>query len=105
MRRVFQLTDEEVMDFFRIHARVKGSYEIVLCAIMKQVKHFQETGYRDGRITAEMYFEQFLQVTKDTLRTKHHPSVILSAIPNCSKCGTLASSWRLRGGLQVHELA
>ncbi|KAF1317741.1 hypothetical protein FI667_g14540, partial [Globisporangium splendens] len=59
--RVFQMTDEEVMDFFRIHARVKGSYDVVLCAIMKQVKHFAETGYRDGRINAEMYFEQFLQ--------------------------------------------
>lgn len=50
------------MDFFRLHARVKGSYEIVLCAIMKQVKHFHETGYRDGRIATELYFEQALQV-------------------------------------------
>lgn len=50
------------MTFFRVQARVKGSYEIVLCAIMKQVKHFQETGYRDGRIGAEMVFEKSLQV-------------------------------------------
>ncbi|GAB9467771.1 hypothetical protein Gpo141_00005106 [Globisporangium polare] len=60
-QRVFQLPDEEVMTFFRVQARVKGSYEIVLCAIMKQVKHFQETGYRDGRIGAEMFFEKSLQ--------------------------------------------
>lgn len=59
---MFQLPDEEVMTFFRVQARVKGSYEIVLCAIMKQVKHFRETGYRDGRIGAEMFFEKSLQV-------------------------------------------
>lgn len=62
--RVFQLSDEEVMNFFRLHARVKGSYEIVLCAVMKQVEHFQETGYRDGRISSEIYFEKALQVCR-----------------------------------------
>lgn len=63
---VFQLPDEEVMTFFRVQARVKGSYEIVLCAIMKQVKHFQETGYRDGRIGTEMVFEKALQVCQSS---------------------------------------
>lgn len=59
---MFQLSDEDVLAFFRLQARVKGSYDIVLCAVMKQVKHFQETGYRDGRISPEIFFEKALQV-------------------------------------------
>lgn len=29
---------------------------------MTQVKHFQETGYSDGRISEELYFEKQVQV-------------------------------------------
>lgn len=29
MRRVFQLADDDVMNYFRVVAKVKGSYEIV----------------------------------------------------------------------------
>ncbi|TMW60895.1 hypothetical protein Poli38472_000937 [Pythium oligandrum] len=59
--RVFQVPDEDVMDYFKSHAKVKGSYEIVLCAVMEQLRHFNETGYKDGRIPPECCAEQYLQ--------------------------------------------
>ncbi|KAG3217101.1 hypothetical protein PC129_g12050 [Phytophthora cactorum] len=58
--RMFQLPAEEVLSYFRVQTKVKGSYEILLCAILEQIRHFQETGYTDGRVAAELYFEKNL---------------------------------------------
>lgn len=58
--RLFQLPDEEVISYFHGHAKVKGSYDILLCAIMEQIRHFQDTGYTDGRVAAELFFEKNL---------------------------------------------
>jgi hypothetical protein len=63
--RLFQLADEEALGYFRTHAKVKGSYEIVLCAVLEQIKHFKETGYKDGRIPSEVYFEEHLDWKKN----------------------------------------
>ncbi|EEY63519.1 uncharacterized protein PITG_15869 [Phytophthora infestans T30-4] len=46
--------------YFRVQTKVKGSYEILLCAILEQIRHFQETGYTDGRVAAELFFEKNL---------------------------------------------
>ncbi|GLD91982.1 hypothetical protein PINS_up000515 [Pythium insidiosum] len=59
--RVFQVPDDDLLDYFHTHVKVKGSYEIVLCAVLEQLRHFKETGYKDGRVNAECYFERFLQ--------------------------------------------
>ncbi|KAL4171728.1 hypothetical protein KRP22_009818 [Phytophthora ramorum] len=58
--RIFQLPDDEVLSYFRVHTKVKGSYEILLCAILEQIRHFQDTGYTDGRVAAELFFEKNL---------------------------------------------
>ncbi|KAJ0410970.1 hypothetical protein ATCC90586_004323 [Pythium insidiosum] len=58
--RVFQVPDDDLLDYFHSHVKVKGSYEIVLCAVLEQLRHFKETGYKDGRVGVECYFERFL---------------------------------------------
>ncbi|KAF4323967.1 hypothetical protein BBO99_00002371 [Phytophthora kernoviae] len=58
--RLFQLPGDEVINYFRGHVKVKGSYEILLCAVMEQIRHFQDTGYTDGRVGAELFFEKNL---------------------------------------------
>ncbi|KAF1776073.1 hypothetical protein GQ600_23944 [Phytophthora cactorum] len=64
--RIFQLPAEEVLSYFRVQTKVKGSYEILLCAILEQIRHFQETGYTDGRVAAELYFEKNLVHQRDS---------------------------------------
>ncbi|ETL89810.1 hypothetical protein, variant 1 [Phytophthora nicotianae] len=64
--RIFQLPSEEVLSYFRIQTKVKGSYEILLCAILEQIRHFQETGYTDGRVAAELFFEKNLVHQRDS---------------------------------------
>ncbi|OWZ04023.1 hypothetical protein PHMEG_00024154 [Phytophthora megakarya] len=58
--RIFQLPVDEVLSYFRVQTKVKGSYEILLCAILEQIRHFNETGYSDGRVAAELFFEKNL---------------------------------------------
>ncbi|KAF1791625.1 hypothetical protein GQ600_23327 [Phytophthora cactorum] len=58
--RIFQLPAEEVLSYFRVQTKVKGSYEICSVPSWSKIRHFQETGYTDGRVAAELYFEKNL---------------------------------------------
>lgn len=68
-----QVSEQQVLDYFRLTARIKGSYDILLCAVMEQVKNFHETGYKDGRVAAELAFEKRLKYRRGafTVDTKY----------------------------------
>lgn len=62
--RLLQIEDSEIMNYFKMHLKVKGSYEIVLNAVLEQVERFNETGYIDGRNEVELLFEENLKFRK-----------------------------------------
>ncbi|OQR87353.1 hypothetical protein ACHHYP_09086 [Achlya hypogyna] len=62
--RLFQLQDADVKSYVHTHGDVHGPYSIVLATVTEQIKQFDQTGYSDGRVPAELAFERHLRFEK-----------------------------------------
>ncbi|KAF0699031.1 Aste57867_10376 [Aphanomyces stellatus] len=68
--RLFQLADNDVLHYLASHGDIHGPYGIVLGAVTDQIKNFHQTGYQDGRSTAELAFERSLVFEKGAFTVK-----------------------------------
>jgi len=61
-RQCFQMPREELHVLVNTTFAFKPSYQVVLCAVIEQLAHYDDTGYADdGATEAEVTFEECLQ--------------------------------------------
>ena len=61
-RQCFQMPRDELLVQINTTFSFKPAYQVVLCAVLEQLTHFDETGYtNDGATEAEVTFEECLQ--------------------------------------------
>ena len=64
-RQCFQMPREELHVLVNTTYAFKPSYQVVMCAVVEQLTHFDDTGYADdGASEAEVTFEECLQLER-----------------------------------------